>query len=88
MKEKPKFKTIPLWKWILLYFRPAHMGFDTKGDVACVHYAKMLFKTVYIMREDYFCISTGNLLNTRKLTRKDSKTEKIDKVVRGKLWVK
>lgn len=62
-------KPIPLWKWILLYFRPTHISFDTKGDIACVCFAKVLFKEIYIMREDYFCIPTGNLLRTNKLTR-------------------
>ena len=62
-------KPIPLWKWILLYFCPAYKGFDAEGDVACVCYAKTLFKQIYIVREDYFCISTGELLRTVKLTR-------------------
>lgn len=62
-------KPIPLWKWILLYFCPARMGFDVEGDVACICFAKVLFKEIYIVREDYFCISTGELLRTSKLTR-------------------
>lgn len=68
--EKPEFKPIPMWKWILLYFCPVLKGFDTKGDIVCVSFAKILFKHIYIMREDYFSMTTGNLLRTKKLTRK------------------
>lgn len=68
--EKVGFKTIPMWKWILLCFCPTHTSYETEGDVACVCFAKILFKHIYIMREDYYCTTTGNLLRTRKLTRK------------------
>lgn len=64
-------KPIPLWKWILLYFCPTHISFDDEGDVARICFAKVLFKEIYIMHEDYFCISTGELLRTSKLTRRD-----------------
>lgn len=68
--EELKTELIPLWKWILLFFCPVHIGYDEEGDVACVTFVKILFKQMYVMRTDYFCISTGNLLRTRKLTRK------------------
>lgn len=68
--EKPEFKPIPVWKWILLHLCPAHISFDTEGDIACVCFAKILFGHIYIMREDYFSMTTGNLLKTSKLTRK------------------
>lgn len=68
--EEPKFEPIPIWKWILLFFCPVHIGYDEEGDIACITFAKMLFKDMYIVREDYFCKTTGNLLRTRKLTRK------------------
>lgn len=70
--EEIKFsvKPIPLWKWILLYFCPTHISFDDEGDIACICFVKVLFKEMYIMREDYFCISTGNLIKTSKLTRR------------------
>lgn len=69
---KDSVKTIPMWKWILLHFCPAYVSYDTEGDIACVCFAKVLFKKIYIMREDYFCVSTGNLLRTYKLTRRQS----------------
>jgi len=68
--DEHKIKPIPLWKWILLYFCQAHIGFDTEGDIARVCWAKILFNHIYIVREDYFCMKTGNLLRTGKLTRK------------------
>ena len=68
--EKPKLKPIPMWKWILLYFCPVHKGFDIEGDIVCVCSAKILFKHMYIVQTDYFSMTTGNLLRTRKLTRK------------------
>ena len=68
--EEPKFKPIPMWKWILLYFCPVLKGFNIEGDVVCVYSAKILFKQMYIMQIDYYCTPTGNLLRTKKLTRK------------------
>ena len=68
--DKPKVKPIPLWKWILLYFCREHITFDTEGDIAMVCWAKILFNHIYIVREDYYCKTTGNLLRTGKLTRK------------------
>ena len=68
--EEPKPRPIPIWKWILLCFCPVHLGFDTEGDIVCVSFVKILFKHIYIMREDYYCMTTGNLLRTKKLTRK------------------
>lgn len=68
--EELKVELIPMWKWILLFFCPVHISYDEEGDIACVIFAKVLFKQIYIMREDYFCKATGNLLRTRKLTRK------------------
>lgn len=67
---KASVKPIPVWKWILLHFRPAYISYDTEGDIACVCYAKVLFKQIYTMRTDFFCISTGNLLSSSKLTRR------------------
>lgn len=70
-------KSIPLWKWILLYFRPVNIGLGTEDDIACISFAKELFKEIYITCIDYFCISTGKLIKTRKLTRRrndDSKS--------------
>lgn len=67
---KASDKPIPVWKWVLLFFCPTYMSYDTEGDVACVCFTKVLFKEIYVMRTDYFCISTGNLLRTNKLTRK------------------
>ncbi len=69
-KAKSSIKPIPLWKWILLYFCPTHIGFDSEGEVASVCFAKVLFKDVYIMRIDYFDNKTGNLIKTERLTRK------------------
>jgi hypothetical protein len=69
---KASVKTIPMWKWILLHFCPAYVSYDTEGDIACVIYAKVLFKKIYIMRTDYFCISTGNLLRSGRLTRRQN----------------
>lgn len=69
---KASVKLIPMWKWILLNFCPAYVSYDTEGDIACVCFAKVLFKHIYIMRTNYFCISTGNLLRTYKLTRGQS----------------
>ena len=69
---KASVKPIPMWKWILLHFCPAYVSYDTEGDIACVCSAKVLFKKIYIMREDYFSISTGNLLRSRKLTRRQN----------------
>ena len=63
-------KPIPLWKWILLYFCPTHISFDTEGDICCVCFAKVLFKQIYIVREDYFCVVSSNLLNIIRLTRR------------------
>lgn len=68
-----KPKLIPLWKWILLYFRPVRISFDAENDIACIIHAKELFKEIYIMRKDYFCVSTGDLLRTCKLTRRRNK---------------
>lgn len=68
--EELKSEPIPLWKWLLLCFCPVHIGYDVEGDIACVSFAKMLFKHIYFVREDYYCITTGNLLRTRKLTKK------------------
>lgn len=68
---EPELKPIPMWKWILLYFCPVHKGFNTEGDVVCVCSAKILFKQMYIVQTDYYSTTTGNLLWTRKLTRKD-----------------
>lgn len=68
--EEPKFKPIPLWKWFLLFFCPVHIGYDEEGDIACVTFVKILLKHIYIMHIDYFSKATGNLLRTRKLTRK------------------
>lgn len=70
IEEKPKIKPIPVWKWILLHFCPTHIGYDTEGDIACVCHVKILFKQMYFMRTDYFCMTTGNLLRTEKLTRR------------------
>lgn len=67
---KALVKPIPVWKWILLFFCPAYMYWDTEGDVACVCYAKVLFGQIYIVREDWFHIPTGRLLRTHKLTRR------------------
>lgn len=67
---KASVKPIPMWKWILLHLCPTYMNYDTEGDIACVCFAKVLFKKIYIMRVDYFSISTGNLLRTNKLTRR------------------
>jgi hypothetical protein len=63
-------KPIPIWKWFLLYFCPVYISFDTEGDVGCVCFAKVLFKQIYFVRIDYFCISTGSLIRTSKLTRR------------------
>lgn len=68
--ENVGFKTIPIWKWILLYFCHSYIGFDVEENVACVCFAKVLFHHIYVMREDYYCMATGNLIRTRKLTRK------------------
>lgn len=68
--EEPEIKPIPMWKWILLHFCPVHLGFDTEGDIVCVSFAKVLFKQVYFVRTDYYCVTTGYLLRTNKLTRK------------------
>ena len=70
---KALIKPIPIWKWILLYFCPAYMSYDTEGDIACVCFAKVLFKHIYIVHEDYYHIPTGRLLRTYKLTRRQSK---------------
>ena len=64
-----KPKLIPLWKWILLYFRPVNISFAAEDDIACIIYTKELFKEIYIIRKDYFRVSTGDLLRTCKLTR-------------------
>ena len=68
--SKPEIKPIPVWKWILLYLCPTHISVDTQGDVACVCFVKVLFKHIYLVRTDYYCMTTGNLLRTSKLTRK------------------
>lgn len=69
-EEKPKIKPIPVWKWILLHFCPTHIGFDSEGDIACATFVKILFKQMYVMRTDYFSMTTGNLLRSEKLTRR------------------
>ena len=68
--EKPKFEPIPVWKWILLFFCPVHIGYDEEGDIVCVSFNKMLFNHLYVMQLDYWSKATSNLLRTSKLTRK------------------
>ena len=68
--EEPKFKPIPVWKWILIHLCPTHIGYDSEGDIACVSFVKILFNHMYVMRTDYFCITTGNLQRSEKLTRR------------------
>lgn len=69
--SKPEIKPIPLWKWILLYFCPAHVSYSgTEGAIACVCISKVLFKHIYLVRTDYYSMTTGNLLRTSRLTRK------------------
>ncbi len=69
IEEKPELKPISMWKRLLLFFCPTHLGFDTEGDIVSVCFAKKLFKQLFVMRIDYFSVTTGNLLKTRKLIR-------------------
>lgn len=63
-------KTIPMWKWILLHFTRTYKSFDCEGQVCCVIHAKMLFKNMYIWQEDHYNTLTGELIRSRKLTRR------------------
>lgn len=60
-------KTIPLWKWFLLYFVKTYAGFDEKDGFATICFMKKLFGELYIWKIEYYIDDV--LVEVRKLKR-------------------